>query len=68
MGEVDGDTVPDRVCDVVPEAVRDVVGDLDGVTVTDGVLDRDDPAEGVPVPDRVGVGVGWTMPVTRKPH
>ena len=36
--------------------------------MTDDVFDRDDPADGVPVPDRVGDGVGWTMPVTRKPH
>ena len=65
-GVTDGEIV--RELDVVPDAVRDVVGDTDDVTVPDGVDESDDPADGVCVPDGVGDGDGWTMPVTRKPH
>ncbi len=69
-GEVDRVAVCEVVRDfvVVPDVDLDVVGDRDEVTVTDAVDDKDDPPDDVPVPDRVGDGVGWTMPVTRKPH
>ena len=73
-GVTDGEVDRVAVCEVVrefvvvPDVDLDVVGDRDGVTVTDAVDDKDDPPDDVPVPDRVGDGVGWTMPVTRKPH
>ena len=65
-GVPDGEAVRELV--VVTDVVRDVVGDTDDVTVRDDVDESDDPADGVCVPDGVGDGDGWTMPVTRKPH
>ena len=61
-GVTDGEIVRDL--DVVPDAVRDVVGDTDDVTVPDGVDESDDPADGVCVPDGVGDGDGATIPIT----
>ena len=61
-GVPEGDIVRELV--VVPDAVRDVVGDTDDVPVPDGVDESDDPPDGVCVPDGVGDGDGATIPIT----